>query len=211
MYKAIIFDCDGTLLDTKIMIQLLYEGYQKFYPKRHKKTYEDFIPCYFFTNMQTKEYLQIPDDEYQAFIHTCFGDEDHLMKMTKPFVGIKEMILELSKRNFILGINTSRIHEHMDSVQNQLTQEVYNKFDYIITSQDVKHPKPAPDSMYKIQELCKCDMSEILYIGDSDNDALCAKAAGCDFALAGWGLVDKNPPNAKYVLTKVEDILTILT
>lgn len=210
MYKAIVFDCDGTLMDAKIMIQLLYEGYQKFYPNRPKKAYEEFICCYYFTNIQTKHYLQIPDNEYDAFIASSLGDDDFIMQSTKPFDGICDVIRLLYKRGFILGINTSRIREHLLPLKEQLTPEVFHMFKYIVTSQDITSPKPSPDSMFKIQEMIGLEMHDILFIGDSKNDALCAKAAGCDFALAKWGVVKAHKLHAKYELETVEDIHKIL-
>ncbi|MFR2740946.1 MAG: hypothetical protein ACLTDX_16445 [[Clostridium] innocuum] len=46
-YKMVVFDCDGTLVDSAIMIAMLYEGYRKMYPNRSFLPYEHFIPCYF--------------------------------------------------------------------------------------------------------------------------------------------------------------------
>ena len=54
-------------------------------------------------------------------------------------------------------------------------------------------------------------MKDILYIGDSDSDAACAKAAGCDFALAGWGLVGVHVPKADVFLREPADILKLLS
>ncbi len=211
MYRAIIFDCDGTLLDAKIMIRLLYDGYRRFYPQRPSKTYEEFICCYYFTNVQTQKYLDIPDEEYEAFIRFSFGDKDEIMNTTKMFTGIADVTRELDARGIVLGINTSRIPEHMVAVREQLTPSVYDRFRIIVTSKDVRRPKPAPDSMERIAEQLGMDMKDILYIGDSDSDAACAKAAGCDFALAGWGLVGEHVPKADVFLREPADILKLLS
>lgn len=53
-------------------------------------------------------------------------------------------------------------------------------------------------------------MSEILYVGDSLQDALCAKSAKCDFALARWGMVLEQEIPAKYKLENPKDIMNIL-
>lgn len=211
MYRAIIFDCDGTLLDAKIMIQLLYDGYRKFYPQRPPKAYEEFICCYYFTNVQTQKYLDISDEEYEAFIRFSFGDEDEIMNTTKIFAGIADVTRELDARGIVLGINTSRIPEHMVAVREQLTPSVYDRFRIIVTSKDVRHPKPAPDSMECIAKQLSMDMKDIVYIGDSDSVAACAEAAGCDFALAGWGLVGEHVPKADVFLREPADILKLLS
>ena len=47
MYKMIVFDCDGTLLDSSAMIAMIQKGYSSMFPQRKKQPYAFFIPCYY--------------------------------------------------------------------------------------------------------------------------------------------------------------------
>ncbi|MBQ4088370.1 MAG: HAD hydrolase-like protein, partial [Clostridia bacterium] len=56
-----------------------------------------------------------------------------------------------------------------------------------------KH-KPEPEPLLKYMELTGAKPDEVLYIGDSKYDEMCAHAAGVDFALATWGATDLTLP-----------------
>ena len=47
MYKMIVFDCVGTLLDSSAMIAMIQKGYSSMFPQRKKQPYAFFIPCYY--------------------------------------------------------------------------------------------------------------------------------------------------------------------
>ena len=56
--------------------------------------------------------------------------------------------------------------------------------------------KPDPQPLLACAKLFETDLPLALYIGDTISDSICAKNAGIDFALAGWGCPDhKNVPS----------------
>ena len=55
MYKMIVFDCDGTLLDSSAMIAMIQKGYGSMFPQRKKQPYAFFIPCYYMSDEESVE------------------------------------------------------------------------------------------------------------------------------------------------------------
>lgn len=211
MYSVVVFDCDGTLVDCSRMIVLLKEGYHRMYPKRPKLSYKDFIPCYYMSNHQIKTYLHISKEEEQSFHDICFGRQREKMHDVKAFEGIKKVWEELYQSHIRIGINTSRNYLTFSEIKNQMGHTfAYIDQQLIITLEDIKEPKPSPESLLLLQKRAGCSMSEILYVGDSLLDALCAEAAGCDFAAARWGMVQEQKMPLTYDLLEPKDLLHIL-
>lgn len=210
MYKLIVFDCDGTLVDASIMISLLHHGYHIMYPQREKLPYEYFIPCYFYTDKETRKYLHVDEEDKEQFIRTCFGENGEAMDQVLAFDGIEEVILTLKKKGFILAVNTSRSQETWGMIRKQISEEAFEAFRYQATNDVIDHVKPAPDSLYYISKQSGIDMKDILFIGDSMSDALCAQHAHCDFAYAKWGEVRPQKVPCKYVLDSPYELLDLV-
>lgn len=192
MIKWIIFDCDGTMIDSRGIIKLLMRGYHRCYPEREPKPYEFFVPCFAMTDSKMMDYMQIEKEHRENFIRKYGLNKDE--KIESYFVifkGMKELLQELIRRGYRLGINTSRTKNLLESTKNQL-EEIYDQFEIKMSSDQVSHPKPHPESLEKCIELAQCDKSEILYVGDTEADYLCAKQAGISFVLAAWGLVGED-------------------
>ncbi|MEG0710238.1 MAG: HAD family hydrolase [Longicatena sp.] len=209
-YKMIVFDCDGTLVDASHMITLLYEGYQKAYPKRKRLPYEYFVPCYFMSTQETTEYLKIEKQNEEEFNDICFGKEENHLDNIKVFPHIKEVILKLKAQDIVLGIATSRNEKLWNMARNQIGDEAFLAFRYIATNDKVENNKPASDSLCYLSKESGISMRDILFVGDSINDALCAKNARCDFAFAKWGMISKTDIPKKYELNNPLDLLELI-
>lgn len=208
MFSVMVFDCDGTLVDCSKMIELLYRGYRKYYPNRTYKNYEYFIPCYFMTEMQMIEYLEISLYDKKRFFDICFGVNGEFMNEIQLFPNIRETLRLLHEKGVRLGINTSRNYASFSSLQ-LLLQDEYSLFEpcLIVTSDQLSFPKPHPQALQMICEQSGCSKKEILMIGDSENDALCAKNADCPFAYARWGSVCDQKIPFQYELTNPKQLL----
>lgn len=211
MYTVIAFDCDGTLVDCSQMIGLLEKGYHKVYPNRTKLSYEDFIPCYYMTSKQMKKYLHVCKEDEQKLHDLSFGKHGEMLKDSAVFEGMIEVWETLHHRKIRIGINTSRTYQTFLEIKRQMRETFdYIERELIITQDDIQNPKPSPESLLLLQKRADCPMSEILYVGDSLQDALCAQAAGCDFALAVWGMVMEQDIPARYRVDHPKDLLKII-
>ena len=209
-YKMVVFDCDGTLIDSAIMITMLYEGYQTMYPNRKPLPYAYFIPCYFQTDQENCAYLNVPEEDKERFEDICFHHCEKGMDTVKPFSGINELLIELHKRGYALGIATSRSYAAFYELRKQLTKEEFDCFSCIGVQEVVARTKPAPDVLLYIMQKTGYSSRELLFVGDSMNDAQCAKTANVDFVWAKWGSVTTESLPCRYMAEAPQELLTLL-
>jgi len=207
MYKAVVFDVDGTLIDGASVIKDMYRVYKEMTPDT-TMVEKDFEICYFLSPDETWEYLGIAQNQEKIdyFRQEVYGEINH-----RPFKGISEVVQKLKEMGLELGVNTSRGQLGWERAKVQLGDELAMLFDYVVTSDLVENNKPAPDSLFYLLEKMNLKKEEVLYIGDSIFDARCAHAAGCDFALAAWGFHQDVDYQEKYLLHQPEAVLGILT
>ena len=150
MYKMIVFDCDGTLLDSSAMIAMIQKGYSSMFPQRKKQPYAFFIPCYYMSDEENLAYLQIPKSCKRQFEELCFGKCGDFSSHTHIFEGIQELLRQLLDDGIALGIATSRNTTAFLELQSMFDADIFSAFSSSGTQDVVKHTKPAPDVLYYI-------------------------------------------------------------
>ncbi|MCI8946794.1 MAG: HAD family hydrolase [Lachnospiraceae bacterium] len=181
-YKHIIFDIDGTLLDTEYSV---LHSLQKTLKELHGKDMacEDLTFALGIPGKEALEKLGITDIPHtlqvwvrylQEFNHTvCFFD------------GIEQVLDTLSRNGFHLGIVTSQLKSHYQNDFGKRPSAGY--FETVVCADDTDRHKPSPAPLLHYMQQTKAAPEEVLYIGDSRYDMECARAAHVDFALAVWG------------------------
>ena len=97
--------------------------------------------------------------------------------------GLKELLSHL-KPKVRLAVATNR----SNTIANVLDQNgLSGLFDMVVSSLDVQHPKPHPESIHKILDFFNLGPHQAVYIGDSPIDLETAKAAGVHFIAYGNG------------------------
>ena len=186
MYKLIIFDIDGTLLDTESAV---LKGLQKCLKEHHDIK----------VNLEELEFaIGMPGDE----VFSNFGISDNGFSYSKwvkyiddykdeikLFDEIKCTLEYLRKNNVILAIATSKTRFEYDTTVKHFNINHY--FDYVVCIDEVEHPKPNADSLLKILQQSKISAEEALFVGDTYFDIECARNAQMDFGLALWGAHEK--------------------
>ncbi len=199
MYKHIVFDVDGTLIDTEYAVlhslkDLLKEEYNRDYK------IEELEFALGITGEAAIKQLEISDIERTVDLWN-----DKLNKYKESvcvFNGIEELLKVLSQ-NHKLGIVTSKTKEEFEE---EVTHFGLNKyFGVIICADDTEKHKPNPESLLKYMELANAKNKETIYIGDSIYDMQCAKASKVDFAFAKWGNKRQNI-EAKYTLSQPSEL-----
>ncbi len=212
-YKAVVFDVDGTLIDTRHFIGILQKTYHIMYPQRPSMPYKEFAACYSMTGDMMWEHLNIPPHEHDLMIKCLHQVMNEVGYSTDLFVGMANTLREIHDKGYYLGINTSRISDSLERIIGKSNDSAWDLFSLRITEDLVENPKPAPDSLLLFLEKTQFSKDDVLFVGDSMNDAMCAMTAGCDFAVAGWGEiegVEREPLPMKYYLRQPKDILKIL-
>ena len=178
--KAVIFDLDGTLVDSMWMwkaIDIEYLG--KFgisLPPTLQKDIEGM--SFSETAVYFKETFQIPDslDEIKADWNSMAYE-----KYTKEVSlknGAKEFLEYCKKNNIKLGIATSNSRELVDATLKALGIKEY--FDCVMTACEVEKGKPAPDIYLAVAEKVEVDPVKCLVFEDIEMGILAGKNAGME-------------------------------
>ena len=203
MYKNIVFDVDGTLINTEYaVLHSLQDTLKEVQNKNYKIEELEFVLG--ITGEAAIKQLGIAN-----ITETVDLWNNHLNQYKNSvsvFDWIKDLLQKLSQ-DYKLGIVTSKTKAEFDE---EVTHFGLNKyFGVIVCAGDTKKHKPNPEPLLKYMELANAKPVETLYIGDSIYDMQCAKSSGVDFAFAKWGNRRQNI-EAKYVLSNPLDLLNCL-
>lgn len=204
MYKHIVFDVDGTLINTEYAV---LHSLQDTLKDILNKTYE--IKDLEFVLGITGEAAikQMGIKEIEKTVNLWNNNLNRYKNSVCVFEEIKELLQKLSP-DYKLGIVTSKTKTEFDE---EVTRFGLNKyFGIIICADDTFKHKPNPEPLLKYMELANAKPAETLYIGDSIYDMQCAKSCGVDCAFAKWGNKRQNI-EAKYTLLNPLDLLNYLS
>ena len=206
MITHIVFDIDGTLIDTE---KYVLQAFQKSVLEIENRLIPlEKLQCVFgVPNQEAMEKMEILktrqvekrwDDLYrQAFCNVALFD------------GIRESLQALKDSGrCTLGIITSKL-----DIELRLDfdyQKMWPYFSHFVCASDTKLHKPYPDPMLKYLEKSGANPKETIYIGDTVYDKQCAHGAGTLFGLAVWGAHNKNTVEADYYFDHPKDILQLI-
>ncbi|MBW1606246.1 HAD family hydrolase [Lactobacillus sp. Sy-1] len=211
-YDAVVFDVDGTLIDSfpryvSIMRTITPKyGISNITDKQLMETFP-------LTASQTIDYLNIPThfNNQMAIDYTIAAAQLDQGPVLYPGV---QSLFERLKSNYpdvALGIVTSG--------SNADVQDLRDHFDFMqqmwvtVTSDLLPYHKPAPEPLLYAIDQMGVDRSRTIYVGDAFTDEGCAHNAKVDFGLAGWGTITPKLKNgyAKYDFKNPESILNYLS
>jgi pyrophosphatase PpaX len=186
MYKLVIFDMDGTLVDTDLMILETFVELYRLYRPDYKPSLNDII---YFSGPPIRKTLSnefsLEDNdkmfkEYQRISRPLYD------KYVKAYPHAKELVEQLKNNGVLVGIVTSKHHEPTNYSLSLIGFN--NLFDYIVASDDVKEVKPNPEGIFKMMEHFNItNKKDVLYIGDNTIDYLTSKNASVDSMIVTWG------------------------
>lgn len=208
-YKHIIFDIDGTLIDTKLHVLLPLQRIMKDL-KNIDMSLDELSFAFGITSKDALLTLGFKDDELGHALNLISDDMAQSEELVHIYDGITDVLMELKKRGYILGIVTSR--SRIQCEQCLLIHGLRRYFDVLISKDDTASHKPNAEPILKYLELANAKKEESIYIGDSSYDMLAAANAGIDGALAMWGqshTSDGEDITASYYLKGTRDILSI--
>lgn len=202
--KTIVFDIDGTILDTFAqniypLIDIVKEELNK------DMTYDDLVHYCALPGHDVLRDLGIHLDHYPRWVEyvNAYPHDPEI------FTGFDTVIKTLHESNFPMGIVSSkrRAQYNIDFGKNGL--DAY--FVHTVLADDTEHHKPHPEPLLKCLAMLDADPKDSIYIGDSLFDYQCAKAAGAKFGLATWGnLSREGMDDIDYILETPLNILDII-
>ncbi|TGY41889.1 HAD family hydrolase [Clostridium sartagoforme] len=203
-YKCMLFDLDGTVLNTERMNMIPLQRLIK-EELGLEINYNDLLKYKAYAGIKTLEELGFKDIErsYSKWVKYVNEFEEG----ATLFDGFEEVFEELNNRNIICGIVSAKTRDQyeIDFIQKGLDKYVKCE----VLADDTELHKPHPDPLLKAAEILNISPSDCLYIGDTIFDYKASKAAGMDFGLALWGADFTEGINADYDLKEPKDLLEI--
>lgn len=203
-YEHIIFDLDGTLIDTEKAVLKTWQSTLKKY--NYEYSLEQLRVVLGITMQKSFEKLNVVvDNQFESqWIQNYYP----YAKEIDFFDGAKEMLLYLKEKGSCLGIVTSRSKEEYDKYFNSFNLE--SIFNYIICADDTKKHKPNPEPLYKYVQLAKTDLKSCIYVGDMLTDIECANRAGIASGLMIWNNFQTLCENADFIFHSPKELIDTL-
>jgi len=177
MIKAILFDLDGTLIDTN---ELIYKSFcYAFKEVLHKELPKEEIKGLYGKPLKDSFANYVGDKktiENLIVAHRSYNDLHH-DNMCKPFDGVVELLTKLKEKNIKCGVVTSK--RKNVAIHGMTLGGIIDFMDIIISPEDTKRHKPEGEPALKACELLGIKPKETIMVGDSPYDLLCGKNAGC--------------------------------
>lgn len=208
MIKAVLFDIDGTIVNTeKVMTKSLQEALKEVLEISVSEKELEFI--FALTSEKTTTRFTTVEKE-RSRLHEKWRDNIKArMHEAKIFDGIEHVLARLHEKSYPLGVVTSKNAEELVYQFSHL--ELSNYFEVVVTSSDTPEPKPSPQPIIKAMKQLQVAPEETIYIGDTINDLRSARDSGTHFALAGWGAKeDRALDKAENKLTTPKQLFTLL-
>lgn len=209
MKNTIIFDFDGTIINTNRLIE---EGLSHFAITFRGKSLSS-EEHQFLLGLPLEDQMKYLNPKQYVYMTEAFRIW-YLKKHSSHasvFEGMDDVITFLHDENYKLGIVSNNSRETVEFGLKQLKME--NLFEVIVTSEDVSEKKPSPEGLFKAMTLLGAAPEACLFIGDSANDILAGNRAGVESVLVGWSLMEPQQIEylePDYTIEKPSDLLSLI-
>lgn len=214
-FKAVIFDLDGTLLDTLQDLHLTMNRVleKSGYPTISLETVKHLIGngARDFMRLALPEHARDEEniDKNLLLYHKLYDECGQ--QNTKPYDGIEKVLKILTKSNIKIGVLSNKPHLATVSVVEKFFFSYH--FHSVIGQKDIFPPKPDTASALYMANLLGVKPCETVFIGDGDTDAIVANNGGFYQLAVLWGYRSKEElkiAGAKNFVNSPDEILDLL-
>jgi len=210
---TVVFDLDGTLLDTlgDLADGVNFALTQYGYPERTVGEVRQFVG----NGVRNLIELSIPggleNPDFEPCLHVFKEHYSHNMQnKTRPYDGVLILLETLRKEGFKIAIVSNKF----DKAVKELSKEYFgSNIDVSIGESARIHKKPAPDCVYEALHELNTEARTAIYVGDSEVDVRTAHNAGLPCVGVTWGFRDKDilvKEGAEYIISHPLELLDIL-
>lgn len=182
-YSTVLFDLDGTLVDSGAMILASYRHATRTVLERE---IPDEVLAGFIGGGTIREHMTTLDAaQADELVRVYREHNEPLHDELEAFEGVEHVLRILHGEGRRLGIVTAKRRRTVDLAFAVLPIARY--FDAVVTTETTARHKPHPDPVLKALELLGAERDEAAFIGDSPFDVRAGKAAGVYTVAVAWG------------------------
>lgn len=213
--KIIIFDLDGTLLNTldDLTDSLNHMLLQYNYPQKSIEQVRNYVGNGVYKLIERA----IPDGKSNKNFDECVETfkqhyKENMYNKTSLYNGIEQMLKELKDRGFITAVASNKF----DLAVKELCKKYFKGLIDYASGENEKigiHKKPSPEIVLNILKEYKLPPQEAIYIGDSEVDIQTAINCNIDCISVSWGFKTKEfliQNKAKNIIDKPEEIFNYI-
>ena len=178
MIKGIIFDMDGTIVDS---LPYHYEAWKIFFNENKVENFSEKLNEYkgggtldlmrtVYGNQYSKKELKKMSEDKEKIFRKIYKGE------IKQILGFKKFLGELKSKDIMIGLASNAIRKNVSMIINEL--EIYDYFDSIICGDEVINGKPNPEMFNETIDRFDINKDECLIFEDSLEGILAAKNSG---------------------------------
>lgn len=210
--KAVIFDLDGTLLNTlDDLADSVNRTMQKFGFKTRsideiRKFVGNGVGLLIKRSMPEKE-----EEHFEKCLEMFRADYSANMRnKTAPYEGIVELLKELRKKNLKIAVVSNKFDGAVKELCDFYFKDLIDK---PVGESEKVRKKPAPDSVLNVLDYFNITNNEAIYVGDSDVDIDTAKNAKVKSVGVTWGFRSEDllkEHGAEYIVNEPCEILELI-
>ena len=203
--KALLFDLDGTLLDTKelILTSFRYATAAVLGASPPDEQLASMI------GIPLRKQMQAIDLEHADEMMAIYRENNERVhdKLIKEFPGVAETLQQLKTAGYQLAVVTSKMRKQ--AVRGLQFFDLVDLFEFIQGSDDTERHKPEAEPLLVAAKTMGLDPEQCAYIGDSPYDMQAARAAGMTAVAALWGMYPREKlleAGAQYEAKNISDL-----
>ena len=215
MFDSVIFDLDGTLLNTiddicdSLNIALESQGFRTHNSEETKA----FVGSGVKIMVERALGLQNYDEDTFEKVRATYMKEYALRQAikTRPYEGTIDLLIELKKRGIKIGLLSNKPHQ--DTLRVVDFYFGLDKFDVVLGQREGIPVKPDPTALFELIDLLKTTKDKCIFVGDSDVDMMTANNGEIKKIGVLWGFrtIDVlKSKNADYIVSSADEILSII-
>ena len=208
-FNYLIFDLDGTLIDSSVGIvdAVNYSLRMMSQPEQPPERIAGFIG--FPLSHMYREFTQAPVDELRRHFYTQAAES--MVGSTVVLDGVQETLERLQSAGYKMAIATTKIRRHLDGVVAKFGWRSF--FDALVASDEVENVKPAPDAFRLAVERLGTTPQKAIVVGDTINDVHAAQAVPMKVVAVEspyGGLVELKGSQPDYLIRKLSELPQLL-
>ncbi|MFD2171977.1 pyrophosphatase PpaX [Tumebacillus lipolyticus] len=208
-YRYVLFDLDGTLLDTNELILRSFEHTLEHHLPG-KYTRADVLPHLGEPLFAQMERFAPGRSEELAATYRKYNVEQHDL-LVKEFPQVRDVLVNLHRNGIKMAIVTSK--RRLTAQMGWELAKIGPYFDSFVTADDTEKHKPHPDPLLLAMEQLGADPEQTLMVGDSPYDILGGQAANVKTVAVAWSLRGEaglRTYNPDYIVQDMNELQAIL-